>query len=349
MAIFFFCKTHFALERNKTDIEEDFCLASENRAKRSPGKWFSPAWYDDKIAKLTLLYWRVVEKPDPHEISARALWREYIRTGLLPHRLQRIALPLLCYLGAASLLVFLLGEPHVPYRGDVSYWADFWILRITVFVSTALTFYVADATILNRRLIHYLTVADTNWPPETFTEFRKRRKLELPVTKAIQKPESVEDGVPPNELLRDYLDIDLIAKRTDVVSGLIYYPFFVLFLMIVSRMSLFDNWDWPLSLVLVLLFNGSYSAWSAFRLRNTAERAQTSALHRLSDFLVRYTAAGPDWKNHVDTIREMITAIRSERRGAFAAITQHPILGAILLPSGGLGIWAVTQYFPRFF
>lgn len=49
------------------------------------------------------------------------------------------------------------------------------------------------------------------------------------------------------------------------------------------------------------------------------------------------------------TIRETAKLIRTESRGAFAAVSHQPLLGALLLTSGSAGIWALLQYFPRLF
>ena len=145
------------------------------------------------------------------------------------------------------------------------------------------------------------------------------------------------------------MDIDLIAKRTEVVGTLIYYPFVLISLLIVSRLSVFDNWTWPVPLLIVIGLNGSYAAWSAFSLRKTAEKARREALRNLNDLLVARTAEGYGDGAEAKTARETISMIRAEERGAFAAISRHPLIGALLLPSGGAGIWALTQYLPSLF
>jgi hypothetical protein len=43
----------------------------------------------------------------------------------------------------------------------------------------------------------------------------------------------------------------------------------------------------------------------------------------------------------------MIADVESERRGAFAVLARHPLVSALVLPSSGLGIWAVLEYFGR--
>ena len=202
-----------------------------------------------------------------------------------------------------------------------------------------LALYVADVTLLNRRLIQCLTGSVTDWPDKAVTGLRERWRL---------SQESPPD-IPSTELLVDYLNIDLIARRTGIVSGLIYYPFITTSLFILSRASLFDYWTWPLPILILVGLNAVYAAFSAIYLRRTAEDGRQRSLQRLNDRLIAYVASGEGPGKEAQTIRETADLIRAEKRGAFAAISQHPLLGALLLPSGSAGIWALFQFFPRLF
>ena len=88
--------------------------------------------------------------------------------------------------------------------------------------------------------------------------------------------------------------------------------------------------------------NTLYAVWAAWSLRKAAERARTLVLGRLRD---RYLACVvKDNRRRAAALTELMTDIRSVRAGAFAPISEHPLAGAFLLPSGGLGIWALAQY-----
>lgn len=247
--------------------------------------------------------------------------------------------------------MMLLGWPSVPARGAWARYWDIFFVVCSIAGSLFLTFYVADVTLLNRRLIHYLTKGVTLWPEEAFANLRGRWRLREQVVAELDPQDAAEptEEIPPTELLVDYLDIDLIARRTDIVGGLIYYPLVVISLLIISRSGIFDHWTWPLPLLILLGFNAGYAVFSAVYLRRTAERARQSALQRLNDRLMAYTAAGHGDEKEAKTIRETANLIRAEDRGAFAAISQHPLAGALLLPSGSAGIWILLQYFPRLF
>jgi hypothetical protein len=191
--------------------------------------------------------------------------------------------------------------------------------------SIVLTFFVVDASRMSERVIHYLTVGMTQWGERTRSRWAARRPLDT-------------------DDLADYLDIQFIARRTEVVAKLIYYPFVVLALLILSRLAVFDNWDWPLGLILVMSLSSLYAVWAAFTLRSAAERARKQVIRRLRDRYLTCIAGGKE-PHRANVLKELIEEIAAVRTGAFAPVSQHPVLGALLLPSGGLGLWALVGKF----
>ena len=278
-------------------------------------------------------------------IVAQELWRHYLRAGRWSVRAFRVLPLAVFYMLAGLCLIWMLGMPPVPARGAAAFRWDGVFLGLAVFGSVYLTFYVADATMLNCRLIRYLVVEKTRWPPKAYQRLRQRWTISAPAT---QPPATTSDERPPDRLLDEYLDIDLIAARTATVGELIYYPFIVITLLIISRIGMFDDWTWPVGLLLVLGGNGAFAAWSAWKLRSTAEHARQCALGKLNDILIARTAEGAGNQAEAQTARETIAMIRAENRGAFKAVSRHPLIGALLLPSGGAGIWALSQYLPHF-
>jgi hypothetical protein len=395
MAIWFLYRTNRLLRDNEATILEDFDLrplkifAATIPPPASIRSWeasqmglrkrilpyrsaplSSGRWLRQIIRLLIVRHWRVERKG---RVVAQKLWRRYIRAGMLPVRFLRVLPLILFYFIAGICLNLLLGLPPVPGRGELSFLWDIFFVLLAVLASVGLTFYVADATMLNRRLIEHLVEKKTVWPPAAYQRLRQRWKVSAvgkqstslpPGTPPPEAPPeslsprensaSVPPGnstpdLPPERLLDEYLDIDLIATRTEVVGSLIYYPFILITLMIVSRISLFDNWTWPVGLFIVIAGNGGYAAWSAWMLRRTAENARQTALKNLNDILIARTAEGNDQGPEAKTARETIAMIKAEERGAFNAISRHPLVGALLLPSGGAGIWALTQYLPGLF
>ena len=112
---------------------------------------------------------------------------------------------------------------------------------LSLLASVFLTFSVIDATYLNSRLITYLFKTDTLWPEDSFEDSRWT---------------SDEEG------LLQYMQIRFIAIRTRAVGEIIYYPFVILFLLVVAHNSWFDDWRWTPGLVVVTAW---ISAWRLLR------------------------------------------------------------------------------------
>jgi hypothetical protein len=338
LSAFYLWKINKALWESERRVECNFALPkySHSLARLSPEK----SWWHRVIAAVTVRHWKCNKD---NTIDASLLWKCYCDSGTLRARCFRIGPLIACYIGAATCLLFLLGAPGVPARGD---WARNWdlvFLGLAILGSVSVTFYVADVTLLCRRFIHYLMKDLTTWPAGALTNLRGRWSRREGATVAA------EGKIPPNDLLREYLDIDFIARGTDFVGRLIYYPFILISLLIISRSGVFDHWTWPVALLIIVAFNAGYAAFSVVYLRRTAERARQRSLKRLHDMLISYTATGEGDGKEAKTIREATTLIENEDRGAFAAISQQPLAKALLLPSGTAGIWALLQFFPRLF
>jgi hypothetical protein len=338
LSAFYLWRINKALWESERRVESHFALPkySHSLARLSPEK----SWWRRVIAAVTVRHWKCNKDST---IDASQLWTHYCESGTWRARWLRIGPLIVCYIGAATCLLFLLGAPGVPARGD---WARNWdvvFVVLAILGSASVTFYVADVTLLCRRFIHYLMKDVTTWPPGAVTNLRGRWSRREGAIGAA------EAEIPPNDLLREYLDIDFIARGTDFVGRLIYYPFILISLLIISRLGVFDHWTWPVALLIIVGFNAGYAAFSVIYLRRTAELARQRSLKRLHDMLISYTAMGEGEGKEAKTIREATTLIQNEDRGAFAAISQQPLAAALLLPSGSAGIWALLQFFPRLF
>jgi hypothetical protein len=143
------------------------------------------------------------------------------------------------------------------------------------------------------------------------------------------------------EHLDEWLDIQLIAERTKVVGEFIYYPFIVLFIMIVARNNFFDHFDWPISLLLIFGINTAYAFFCAFALRRSTEEARREELKRLEEKLVKARGAGDD--QAAATIELTVEQIKAMDEGAFAPWSNQPFIQAILVPLGGSGLLTLAE------
>lgn len=258
-------------------------------------------------------------------VDVETIWAEYRRMGKPVYRLVRTVAFAGVYFWFGKTLLEVLGRPSRHIRGTLCYTIDPVLLYGSVALMLLLVFYVLDATKLCHLFIRKLSSKNTVW-----------RNVSVSV------PDRATSSNGPSDAQRDNLrKIRVIAERTDAVGLCSKLPFIVLFLMIVSRHSVFDNWDWPIGLVLIFVFAFAAVLCCGWLLRRSARRAQQVAVDMLRterDALLRsspeLTLADPKVQHLTHPIEE-IGAIRT---GAFSPIGESPILGALLIPAGGIGL-----------
>jgi hypothetical protein len=141
------------------------------------------------------------------------------------------------------------------------------------------------------------------------------------------------------EELSAYHEIFFVAQRTHAVAPLIWYPLLVLTLLVVARASIFDNWTWPGTLLLIYAITAAWALGSAILLRRAAEQLRETALNDLR----RFRLLGREVEAKRQMFDELITEIRDLKTGAFAPLSDQPFIRAVLFPGAGLGLLAVAQ------
>lgn len=254
------------------------------------------------------------------KFPAATAWSAYLCRNSFWPRVIRVGALTLMYLAFSLGLFLLFPAIATPARGATAFRADFWILIPTVIVMMILTFYVVDAIRLNSNFIRILTQNIAEW--------------EGPLGPATGR-------VPPldEEDLPRYHDLTFVARRTEAVAPLIWYPLIVLAIAFLARSSVFDHWTWPISLVLIFTLNAAWAFGSAMFLRRSAEQLRSAVINDLqSERLRNYRK--PEKRPAFD---ELIADVRAMRKGAFAPLSEQPFIRAIIYPSGGIGLLAVAQ------
>jgi len=269
-------------------------------------KWFSDTMYlgrePEEIKRW--LGW----KPDSKNHLLRDLWREYVTLDSARNRFWRVAIIAALYF-VFSIIMVGFDSPVSPLRGKMSRSADKIVMFCCLSSFIILVTYVFDVT---ARCRMFISIASEAFREKSF-------------------PESDQEM---RDRIREGLDlIHLIADRGAVIGKFIFYPFIVWLVIFVSRTTLFDNWRTPVSLA-VMIFLGAVYAWaSALLLRFQAEKARTTVIGALEK-LPGPSAVG---RSYTRPIRDAIEEIRAIRDGAFARLSQHPVLQVLFLPFGGLG------------
>jgi hypothetical protein len=195
-------------------------------------------------------------------------------------------------------------------------------------------FFVVDATALCVSFMRYLWQDGRLWPEDAIRHFQ------------------AELAIPDERLVSRWIGLRLIEERTAEISQLVYYPFILLSLVLLSRSPVFDAWEMPAS-GKVLAACGAVVAMSCPGvLRWAAERARRVALEDIDTALLRANAqpepqpatgrpGGGATPRQIELLRDQVASLR---RGAFAPYSQQPVLKALLLPFATLGGTSLLEY-----
>jgi hypothetical protein len=286
-------------------------------------------WYKE----ITIVCWTVKTKEKKEKVLVDDIWKEYQSRARFPIRIARMLPVIVLYLMIATLLI-MIAPPNVPYRGATSVYIDNLIIRSTVVVFLVLLFLTLDAIRLCQVFTEHLNSGYTIWPRNTIDEFRER--LGLTETAGESKDETLSP-------MGDWLSIRFIARHTEYVSRLIWYPFVVTMLLVVARSKLFANWDMPLALVGVFATSLIITLIGAYLLNQTAELVRKDTIDRLKQKLLRAKGEGP--MERAIQIAQILDEVQTINQGAFLPFWQHPAVKAVLAAFGGVGGLSLLGYF----
>jgi hypothetical protein len=352
LSVYFITKSLRDLEINEKELCKEFKL-HELRIKST--KWRKmkkrlKRWTKRRGGRFSLKRWIGIHgyKTNKTTVDAQRLWKRYFIRGIGCNRFHRLILMSLAYVGLAAALMFIFGLPQTPYRGIISLCVDKVLLALSVISMIILIFFVVDATRLSIWLIRNLKDPHTIWPPELIRCFKARkdensREAYGHVDHSTESAkDSEDDSAGESDGLAEWLDVKFIASHTEATGKLIYWPFIVLLIMFVARNRYFDNWDFPIPLIIIFLLNSTCALCCAWMLRREAEKTRRVALDRLGKELVEATGAGD--KCRTKQLETMTEQIKSVRRGAYSPFTENPVLHAILIPSGGVSLLTLLRF-----
>lgn len=356
LGVFFCLRTRAKLRENKEALCKEFALPQRLRDREAVRAWWArkepvlaaharrgaaagsrrdrlwlrlPGWLRYRsaigISRLGLALLPPGAPPNPNR-KATLLWEDYNVLGYSLNRLFRFVPIVILYVIGAVMIFLAFDFPFVPFRG--TRWekivSDVLPLTLSVVAQLMLIFFVLDATMLCRRMIQVVVAPHVGWPRATYVLFRRRLNLRNP------------------RCFEPWLDALFIARRTAVIMPLIYYPFIVLALMIVSRLDVFDRWDWPPSLIIVTGLNAVFALIAAFSLRQAAERARQVALAALRRKQLQLLGQ-PNQAAAAKQVETLAREVEELREGAFAPLAEQPLVRALLLPFGGAGLVALLE------
>jgi hypothetical protein len=312
-----------------------------HRLRELLGGWFSNA---------SVMFWKpgVGFSCDFHQ-----LWIEYGERGEALPRLIRTLFWYALTLAVMLLLFFGINDgqiPEVPARGR----EHRSLVRVTLYAAMLLLplliVAVADATVLLTRFVRHLNVGRSFYPPETIAQFANALGDEhkaLWAQRFCARPgdRSKEGGgFAMHTLLDDWIDVQVVARRSAPIARLVIGPFVVLALLVVARSRLFDNWALTPAIAVGVSFYVAVLIGLTFLLKQAAENTRHRALESMQADLRWMAGSGKPLADLVEPFKRLIAQVENEQHGAFASFFDQPLLKAVLVPLGGAGGTQLFDY-----
>lgn len=247
----------------------------------------------------------------------------------LPSWLAAILFVVLFLLTGVVLRMVLGGSPNTPTRGEIELYVNKAILFFAVVSFLLLLFHACSESFRAVWLARRLQSRD-QWPDGLV----RRYELKLSPTGVVTP------GV--RRAIDHWLDVGLIARVTEPVQRIVFYPFLVLALLILARSPLFDAWSTPgFLLALFSLFIALVVA-AAWRLRTTAEslrqRAQQSLTREIADARI---AGDEGLATRLEAMRDYTESLAT---GAFLPFSRQPLVRAALTVAGSWSGITLLEY-----
>jgi hypothetical protein len=302
-----------------------------------------PPW----LRFINMFSLRLILPPDvPRGSPNEDFWRRYIVQNRISARAVRTTACVLLAAGGSWFLWLALHDApkFIPQRGDLSLTVHQWLHCLMFFAIYFLVFFVVDATTFCVSFVRGLQTHGANWPVATLVKFEHELQI-------------------PRAYLNNWIDLKFIALRTKCVTRLIYCPFIVLSLFLVSRSPVFDHWYMPTTGFVLAVLGASVALACAVALRYAAEAARRDAIEKLRNEIIRVSGEAPAARrrqissgaftaNHVRPANPpkpaqltlLLERMEHLHEGAFAPFWQQPLLKAILLPFAAFGGTSMLDY-----
>jgi hypothetical protein len=273
-------------------------------------------------------------------VNIQVSWKAYVNQEQFWRRFVRAFLcTLLMFAFAFFVLTPLFGQAIAFTRSELAQKA-YWRTTIPlVLLMQFLTFFVLDATLCCLLFVTKLKGAKAEWPQGTTDHFSRLLRLQ-------------------GDCVSEWIALNFVAKRTGSIVRLIYYPFVLIALLILSRSNLFANYAPSLTIYIALGISLSIVFGCAIMLCWAAKAARETAIENLTDEIIfakgrctrdikscsgavrRSTGNNPRYAEQLETLLNRVDRLKA---GAFSPFSQQPLVRAVLLPLGSFGWTALVE------
>ncbi|MDN3921710.1 hypothetical protein [Roseateles violae] len=315
-----------------------------------------PGWLAS-LPRISLLRWT---RPAGFSCDIASLWREYVLRAAGRPRALRVLMIYLLTMGIGLWLLWMLGTGQsgwgdsrileIPVRGARHRAVVFSALALVLALLPLAILAVSDATLLVYRFVSHLNCGRSVYPRSCLKRFADALGdpacAELWCTPIAAEPERRSDGTAParHSLLDGWIDMQLVARRTEHISPMVIGPFTVLGIVLLARSRVFDNWSLTPAIaliasayLLVLIALGALLKRAVERTREHTLAAMAADLRWLKGQSGPMGALAKPFESLRDEVRTM-------HSGAFAGLFDQPMLKAMLVPLGGAGGAQLLDY-----
>ncbi|MFG6431271.1 hypothetical protein [Roseateles sp. LYH14W] len=305
---------------------------------RSSLRELAEGWFE----RVSVLFW----KPGVgFSCSFEQLWKEYAERGAARPRAARVLVWFVLTLALVGLMFLGLSEgqiPEVPVRGDEHRQIVKATLYVILLMLPLLIVAVGDAIVLLVRFVQHMNAGRSYYPQATIDMFARSlgdEHHELWARRFKARPEERHEAgeFDSHTLLDDWIDVQVVARRSAPVARLVIGPFVVLALLVVARSRLFDNWAMtPAIAVGVSVYVAALIGLTVL-LKQAAENTRRRALESMQADQRWLAGSGKPRADLVEPFKRLIAQVENNQRGAFASFFDQPLLKAMLVPLGGAG------------
>ena len=255
-------------------------------------------------------------------LSAEQFWNDYRHSG--HKRVVQMTVLWSLYFFSTFVIFWIFGISNgFPVRGASNLTAVQLLLMITVNLANLLLVAVAASGVtFVQEIIKPFSDPQMKFPPPKVTLFKNDHKL-LSAT--------------PDDFIQRVLAVRLIAKRSKMITELIYWPFWVYALLIVARNPIFDNWDTPITLGFILGVPFVIILGCVIFLRLKTYAFHEKIIKELEEALLTARNDPAILDRGYEQLQTLFETVKSERRGSFQSIAMQPLIRALLIPLGGAG------------
>lgn len=303
-------------------------------------------WFE----QVSVLFW----KPGVgYSCDFDKLWQAYGERGEARPRAARTLVWFVLTIGLVGLIYLGLSEgqiPEVPVRGGEHRQIVKATLYVILLMLPLLIVAVADSIVLLVRFVRHLNVGRSFFPDTTIAMFARslgEEQQALWAQRFCARPEERSKsggGFAMHTLLDDWIDVQVVARRSAPVARLVIGPFVVLALLVVARSRLFDNWALTPAIAVGVCFYVAVLIGLTVLLKQAAEKTRRRALESMQADLRWLAGSGKPLSDLVEPFKRLIAQVENNQQGAFASFFDQPLLKAMLVPLGGAGGTQLFDY-----